>query len=254
MNSLVNNLVKKVLRCFIFISPKVEKLFGLSDDFAYRNKYLKLSNFLSCAMKVFYTVVYPVSCYKILGDFLTQNSGVTVLARSITFAFNWLLLVLIFANEMFINNERASGGIKRLFSRLIELQSLNDNLILVTRFMLKAAVVFIGVFRPSYQKYTLKMKTNLTAVETVMLSFVFLPFMILILASNRIYVGNTIIKRCLIKNADKVKSMDATTRMTLSAINYRRLHKIFIKFNKSNQMNLLVILGFCTLNIVYEVM
>lgn len=253
MNSLVKNLVKKVLQYFIFVSPKVEKFFGLSGDFAYRNKCFKLSTLLSFAMKSFYIVIYPVSCYKILGGFLTQNSGVTMLARNVTFAFNWLLLIFIFTNEMFINNQRASGGIKQLFSRLIELQSLNDNLILVTRFMLKAAVVFIGVFRTSYQKYTLKMKTNLTAIENIMLSFVFLPFIILVLASNKIYVGNIIIKHCLIRNAKKVKSIDATTRIMLSTINYRRLHKIFLEFNKSNQINLLVILGFCTLNIVYEV-
>lgn len=249
----MNGLVKKVLKTFIFIFPKVEKLFGLSD-FAYRNKRLKVLTLLSFAMKVFYIIVYPVSCYEILGGLLTQHSGVTMLARNVTFLFNWLLLVLIFASELFINNQ-AFGEITQLCCRLIELQSLGDNLILVTRFTLKATILFIGVFQTSYQKYTLKMKTNLTSLENVMLSLVFLPFVILTLTSNRIYVANTIIKHCLIQNAAKVKTpaINSKTRIELSTINYRRLHRIFLEFNKSNQINLLVVLGFCTLNIVYEV-
>lgn len=252
----MNRSVKKLLLLFIFIAPKLEKLFGLSD-FRYKNKPIKVLALSSRAIIISFIILYPMSLLKVLTFFQTADSGVTMYARNITFAFNWLLLVFIFANEIFNadHHQRGFGEMKRLFFKLIELQSLNDNFILLMRCTVKMALVFALLFYTTFKKYNHRMKAKLSTWEQFLSLFLYLPLIIMALTSNRIYVANNLVKRLLMMNARKLKAADPddANSIKLCAVNYIRFHSFFVAFNKRNAINLLVIFAFCVLNIVYEV-
>lgn len=249
----MNRIVKRTLLLFIFLAPKLEKLFGLSQ-FSYKNKRVKV---LSHLIITSFIILYPFSWIRVLNFSQKNDSSTTMYARNLTFVFNWLLLVFIFANETFDSDyhQRGFGSIERLFRKLIELQSLKDNLILLMRCTLKMVVVFWGLLYVSYGKYSFLLKSNISQLDEALIPLLYLPFVVMTLASNRIYVANTVVKHLLAidKKILKLSKLDDAVKIRLGAINYGMIHDFFVEFNKRNAINLLVIVSFCLLNIVYQV-
>lgn len=250
----MNSSIRKILRLFILWLPRVEKLFGLSN-FSYRSKHFTALTLLSCAIKIAFLVLYPFACFSLLGDFIMQDSGITLLARNITFVFNFLLLVFIFGSEILTSNQQIEEKLKSLFLNLIQRQNWKQNVLLLMRCSLKSAALLVGLVRTSSGKYTFGMKKTLTMGEKALLPFVFFPFVILVLISNRLYVANNIVRHCLARNAEEIKSwlVKMETKAELATISYQNLHEFFIGFNRANQINLLTFLTFSILNIAYQV-
>lgn len=251
----MNCLVKKALLLFILIVPKMEKVFGLSQ-FRFQNKRRKVFSLSYRIITTSFNIAYPVACIKFLDFFHKNDLKTTFYARNLTFTFNWLLLVFILGNEISSTDSCSFAEIEKMFRKLIKLQSLNNNLSLLMRCTLKFSVVFIGLIRINYVKYSRHFVKNLSDWEKAPAMFLILiPFIILTLTSNRIYVANTLVKYFLMKNASALKSTTRRTAMQMKycAINYTSLHSFFAAFNKSNSINLLAVLSFCMLNIVYEV-
>lgn len=251
----MDRLVQKLLLLFIFLAPKIEKVFGLSS-LRYKNQRIKILTLSSRAIVISFIVLYPVSCVKVLDFFRPNVSSVTFYARNLTFAFNWLLLVFVLVSRMFTDDNQAGfTEIELMFRKLIKLQNFHDNLILLMRCTLKDALVFGGMFFVNYGKYKLHTNKNLSAWEKSLQPLLFLPFIILSLASNRIYVANVVVKHFLMRNLSDLESTAAnkTLQIKLGAINYSRVHSAFVDSSKHGAINLLAILSFCTLNIVYEV-
>ena len=251
----MHRMVKKLLLLFIFIAPKLEKLFGLSE-FRYKNKRIKVFTLYSRVIVILFIILYPFSCIRTLKFFQTSDSDVTIYARNITFGSNWLLLVFIYANETF-NEEYYQGfeSIKPLFRKLIKLQNFKQNLVLLLCCTVKVSVVFVIILKVNFAKYYHNRKPKMTEWERVSMILLFLPFVILSLASNRIYVANTIVKQYLMMYVKDLKSPTThkALKIQLFAIKYQNLQEFFTRFNKSNAINFLVILSFYLLNIVYEV-
>lgn len=252
----MNRLVKKLLLSFISVQQMLEKVFGLSE-FSFGNKRNKVLVLLSLMLKVTFIVVYPVSYVKVLTFSQRVDSGVTMFARNMTFGFNWLFLIFIFTSETLTNKNRRKSfqDLEKLFQMLINHQSSKENFHLLVRCMLKSSVIFAGLFYMSYRKYTIRTNQNLSKSEHALEPFVYLPFVVLSLASGRIYIANIVVKHCLMTSSKAMNSQQFETSVSIKlfAYNYQRLQSFFIKFNNSNQLNLLLILLFCILNIVYEV-
>lgn len=89
-----------------------------------------------------------------------------------------------------------------------------------------------------------------------MFPLLLLPSVIMALVSNRIYAANTVVKHFLIWNVREMKSTapNNSVRINLCAINYRSLQSFFADFNRLNAINLLTVVCFWVLNVVYEVM
>lgn len=126
---------------------------------------------------------------------------------------------------------------------------------LLLKFLSKFLVVVLSLIRTSFGNYAYSTKSHLTTTDFAMMPFIFLPFVLLSLASNRSFVANIVIQHSLKKNAQQIKSTgtEKALQFQVTAINYRCLHKFFSDFNSSNAINLLVVLTFCTLNIINEV-
>lgn len=250
----MNRVVSKLLLLlFIDVVPKIEELFGLSE-LSFRNKRIKVLILSSHATIISFIVVYPISCLKLLNFFQRSESGVTSYARNLTFVFNWLLLLFILGKRT-PNVNNCERDVQSMFRKLVEHQSLNDNLILLIRCTLKNAVIFAMLFRLTYGKYSRHVNSNLGVYERHLWMFLFLPNVIMTLASNRIYVDNTVVKHFLMKIVSDLKSSapNRVININYCAINYSRVHRAFTRSGKNNGFNLLVILSFCLLHIVYEV-
>lgn len=251
----MHRMVKKLLLLFIFIAPKLEKVFGMSE-FRYKNKQIKVFTLYSRVIIISFIILYPFSCVTTLSFFQSSALDVTMYARIMTFVFNWLVLVFIYANEAIkVDYYRGLESITRRFCKLIMLQSGKDNLILLSRCTLKVTVVFAALCRANFWKYLRNARPGLSIWEQALMMLLLIPFVIMALASNRIYVVNTVAKHYLSMYAEALKSSSSSNalKIKLCAMNYQCVNIFFDRFNKLNAINLLVILGFCILNIVYEV-
>lgn len=237
----MNSLIVKFLKLFIWFYPKFEKLFGLSS-LGHRSSVIV--KFVSISIKTAFVVIYPIACSRFLFVFTSRDSRATTYARNLTFAFNWILLVSIYSNEISFRGYR---NLQSLFHVLIEVQSLKQNLILLLKCTLKAAVLGSVLLKLNVSKYNRLKKRNLGPHDENLMFFLLLPFFVMILASNRIYMANTVVKHFLVIFKHNQLSIKYFER------NYGRLHDFFVSFNKANSINFATILCFCVLNIIYEV-
>lgn len=233
--------IVRLLNIFIRFYPKFELVFGLSNPGKQRSNVVK---FISVLIKVSFVVLYPIACSKYLSIFTRSDSRTTKYARNLTFAFNWILLISIFSNEL---SFQGFENVKKLFSYLINMQGPKRNLVLLLRCTIKGSILSCALITLNFKKYSRLKNKNLNPEDECLIFFLLLPFFVLILASNRIYIANTVVKHFLVafkNNQLNIKYFGS---------NYGRLHDFFESFNKSNSMNLVTILGFCVLNIIYEV-
>lgn len=228
----------------------MEKVFGLSP-FRFRNKRIRALSLSSRVIIIFFIILYPVSCIKVLDFFRSNDSEVTLYARNLTFAFNWLLLAFIFGNEALSVDYSGFSEMERMLRELIKRQNFNDNLTLLMRCTLKGTLIFSGLFSMKLKVYSIHTNRNLMTWEKALVPLLYLPFVILTLTSNRIYVANCIVRQWLTKSASEFKSTQL--QMKEYSIIRSHLHDFFMKFNKLNAINLLTVMCFCMLNIVYQV-
>jgi hypothetical protein len=246
----MNRYDQKLLLLFIFLSAKMEKVFGLSS-FRYKNKRIRALTLSTRVIIISFIILYPISCTRTLDFSHSNDSAVTIRARNLTFVFKWLLLCFIHGNGAFIQNYEFND-IERTMRGLIKRQNFNDNLMLLLRCTLKVAVIFSGLFFLNYRVMNMHSKKSLMVWEKVLALVLHLPLITFALASNRIYVANSIVKQLLLMNASGSKSNEL--QMKHFAIVHSRLHRFFTEFNKCNSINLLSVVCFCMLNIVYQVL
>jgi hypothetical protein len=247
----MNRFVQKLLLLFICLAPKIEKLFGLSP-FRYRNKRIQVLTLSSYRVIIIsFIILYPISCIRTLDFFRSSDSDVTKYARNLTFAFNWLLLVFIFGNEALNADYNGFSEMERMLRDLIKRQNFNDNLTLLMRCTVKVTLIFSGLFYVKFTMNNFHINRNLMTWEKALVPLLYLPIIILSLASNRIYVANSIVKQCLLMNASNLKPSEMQVKHC--TVVYMRLHSFFVRFNKFNAINLLAVVCFCMLNIVYQV-
>lgn len=242
---------QKLLLFFIFLSAKMEKVFGLSP-FRFRNKRIKALTLSTRVIIISFIILYPISCMKTLDFSSANDSDVTIRARNLTFVFKWLLLCFIYGNEALNENYDGFNDIELMLRELIKRQNFNDNLMLLLRCTAKVTVIFSGLFFLNQRVMNLHSRKDLMAWEKALTLLLHLPLITFALASNRIYIANSIVKQLLLMNAHGLKLNQLHMKQT--AIIHSRLHSFFTEFNKFNSINLLSVVCFCMLNIVYQVM
>lgn len=252
----MNTLAAKILFLVIKFALDIEKIFGLSYLTRNSQRTLKFT-ILSWFIRLLCLISYPL-CYNRLLNFSYYNDSITTqYARKLTFVFDFLLIACIYANETFNANKHQGWfeQLKVLLSKLIEQQTFKENFTLFIHCTLKLATTLSILLTISFRMLNANIKRYVPFHERCLIVFLLLPFIVMSLASNRIYVANTIVKRFLLRKAKELRSMttDGAVKIKLCAINYRYMHMFFDDFNGSNGINLLIIISFCILNIVYKV-
>lgn len=251
----MNKFIKKLLFIFIFLLPKVEKIFGLLQ-FRFESRLGRILNLLSLFIKLGIIGIYPFLCIRI-SDFTVRTiSIVTFFAMLLIFVYTWLLMICIFCNEAFnsIHHHQTISQMGQMFYKLVELQGWRENFSFLIRCTGKLSVSLVVAAYAGYLKCMQNTGRDLPMWEKrLFVAVIQLPFVIMHLASNRIYVANTIIKQLLIRLTFNSKSQDQYININLCSVNYGYLHDFFTKFNRLNAANLIGITTFCVLNIVYQV-
>lgn len=249
----MNRFVKRVLLRFISLSSKVENIFGLSNFYSGEKL---ISILISYLIRIAIVALYPIAYLRLLSFSQVTDSKVTAYARNITFAFNWLFLVIIFSHESLnaSNNRRSFCQFQSLFRKLLSRNNLSQNFDILFRCTFKFVVILSGLLYVSVIKYKFRMKRNLAEWETHFIYCLLFPMIVLSLASNRVHVVNTIIWKLLIRNSRDMKdTKNNSTKADFCAVNYKYLHEFFISFNKLNAFNIVAIISYCIFNIIYEV-
>lgn len=243
-------IVQKLLQGIIFAFPQLEKLLGVSQ--LGKGFFLSL---LSIVLRVFLTVLYPVACFEVLGFLRMKESYVTVLARNVTFLFNWLLIIFIYGNETFSNGRGGFAEIKVLVHELTKVQSTKQNFFMLLMCSFKAVILGLGTLRVNYGKYSYQMKPDSSFIEECLGITLLLPFAVMAVASNRIYIANVVTKNRLNQISCQMKavSMKRYSNFDECTVEYRRLHDFFIDFHASNGNNLMAIIAFSAINIIFQV-
>jgi hypothetical protein len=246
----MNRYDQKLFQLFIFLMFFMEKVFGLSS-FRYKNKRIRALTLSTRVIIISFIILYPISCARTLDFSHSNDSAVTIRARNLTFVFKWLLLCFVHGNGILNENYDGFNDIERMLRGLIKRQNFNDNLMLLLRCTTKVTVIFSGLFFLNYRVINIHSCGNLMTWEKVLALLLHLPLITFALASNRIYVANVIVKQFLLMNANGLKT--GKLQMNNFAVMHSRLHEFFTKFNNFNSINLLSVVCFCVLNIVYQV-
>lgn len=249
-------IIEKSFLILFFCLQNFEKVFGLSQ-FTFRNKSFKLLFVLSFLIKVLLVILYPFTYIKLLNFEEVTDSVVTTYARNLTFVMNCLLIGIIYFNEVFNmkGHLRVSCQLENMFKDLISQQNFKQNLVLLFRCSVKLTVILYALMYASAGKFKWRLKRNLEAWERNFVVVLMLPFVILTFTLNRIYVANTVTKQLLVIEANKLveKQGNKALKIAQCSVSYKNLHNFFEEFNKLNAQNLITIITFCVLNIVYEV-
>lgn len=242
--------VQKLLQGIIFVFPQLEKLLGVSQ--LGKGFFLPI---LSIALRVFLTVLYPIACVEVLGFLRMKESYVTVLARNVTFLFNWLLIIFIYGNETFSNGRGGFTEIKVLVHELTKVQSTKQNFVMLLMCTVKVIILGLGTLRVNGGKYFYQMKPDSSFIELCLGFTLLLPFAVMAVASNRIYIANIVTKNRLHQISSKLKNVSMKRHSNFDECNveYGRLHDFFIDFHASNGNNLMAIIAFSAINIIFQV-
>lgn len=252
----MNRFIRIILKLFYFLFFKIEILFGLSH--VQFKVCRKVSISATRFLRVAFVILYPFSCLRIIKFEKFNDSSVTLYVRATTYVVNWFLLIFIFLHET-LNADalcQVKAQQKFFFGRLVALQSFSENFFYLSRCTLKFSIVLIGLIYCSNRKYSYNGNKNSSIWEDGFKFFLMLPFIIMAIASSRIYVANMTVCQFLTRNATELSeptTLRIEKKIKSHSMTFKQLHDFFEEFNSQNALNLLTVISFCIFNITFHV-
>lgn len=275
--------LQNFLLLILVVYANVTTLIGLTPFYYSRKKRMFVENkwlsFYCWLMSWIFFIFYPVSFLYLLPDFHTDYTSVTDYAKNSTYIFNFVFCLIIYFLQLNSASE-CRDVLNRaivIFQEIAATQTdehLSFNVKIISKCVLRTLLPIIGFFLINIQKYNHRIEPNISAMEFFLMFYLFLPNLIISFSSNRFYVAMTFSLYLLSKNNDQIEAIEegckgiqsmgkisvyklrlyrtVTHSVNIVTKNYASLHQIFIDFNKVYSQNILMILGFCFMNIVYE--
>ena len=209
-------------------------------------------------------------------------SGVTDLARMSVFLCNWILCTLIVVSQT-VSSSKSCKMYNRAFALYADtVKNQCDGLtiddtrfLLIAKSAMKTSILLIGFVFINYGKFGYLLNNNLSIYHFFLFVFLFVPSCIMIMASNRFYVATAFILYLVVKNNNNIRALDeghqgicqireislyskhlskiAASRVNVLAVIHADLHQLFVDFNMMYAKYIVLILGFCFVNVVFEV-
>jgi hypothetical protein len=236
----INIVIRQLIRIFIEFEICIEQVFGIC-----RGNF-RLSLFYSFVVSVILIIMLPISnqslCY-------TYDSIVVNIARNLTFTFSYILTFTILVNSQFNSNYKSLKEIRSYIEYLIQHQNLIENLKFLIHITFRLIFILPRVLHLEskiFLRYSKKSKGENYII------FHLIPYIFLMLISNRISVINLVLQRHLklISRNAKFYSLNA---LKISSIKLRKLQKTFSHHNKFNAINLLVVISYEMKKISFQV-
>lgn len=218
----------------------------------------RVLSILSATIRICLVLLVPVVRTKMLSFAFKSNSIITTIMRECTSALYLILLVVVFTSETLYakQHEKESRIVRKLFTQLVEVQSVKENIFLLFGCTFKLITISSGlcVCLPLVFEYSIS-PNQIIPQKSLYLLILMFPYFVLTLASNRIYVGHLIIRKYLMINARDFQSTSENVELrTMRCANkYSFLYAFFARFNKLNLLNLITIMSFCSINIITHV-
>ena len=198
------------------------------------------------------------------------------------FLCNWLLCTLIVVSHT-ISSSNSCEMYNRAFALYVDTMknqcdglTINDTRFLfIVKCAMKTSILLIGFAMINYAKFSYLLKENNSFFHFVLFMFLFVPSCIMIMASNRFYVATAFILYLVVKNNNNIRALDeghqgicqmreislysrhlskiAASRVNVLAVIHANLHQLFVDFNMMYAKYIVLILGFCFVNVVFEV-
>lgn len=277
--------LQRLLLQTIFLVYNIGTVFGLTT-FYYSQKHKsfvdsELLNRYSKFMCFTFFCLYPISVLAIQ-DF-HSSSGVTDQVRNGVFVATWLICSLILVSQA-SHAERNCNLYNRagaLFVDITNNQSesfrSDDNfkLNLSAKCVLKTCLLAFGFLLVNISKFHYRIEARLSMLESVLFICLFVPSFIMSLASNRFYVATTFCLYLMMRINNNISELGEgyrglsemagisifsrqLLRMTAGRISmlaeaHAELHQLFVEFHAMYAKYIVLILGFCFLNVVFEV-
>lgn len=242
----MNRLIQCLLRVYIRIEIKVETLFGLCHDVK-----SCWSLFYSRTVLITFVIAYPLTCNYIVN--FGNDSAVTVNARNLNFLICWLLITAIALNTFYHTDYNGLNEITAPLRDIIDRQSFTENMKFFICIAFRMLFILPRLLYSYYRKYSVNSRREASRGFILIL---LLPYVLMMLATNRIYIVNSVIKRLMNAATSSRKSsasIDSIRELNLHAIKLGRLHDIFARHNQFNAVNLLFTIILYMMQIIYEV-
>lgn len=246
-------------------------------DSAKLNRYCKF-------MGLAFFALYPMAILGLLEEGRKGGGGITEFARSIVFFGNWLLSALIYANQTSYSTascdvyNRAQALLVDMVENQYESFYRDDvalRLSLAAQCVLKTGILATGFVLVNIAKFHYRAAPGLSPLEHLLFFVLFVPSIVMILASNRFHVATTFTLYLVVKSnedlravADGYRGLIAMRRISVNARNLfgmaadridrlsrhrSALHQVFVDFHSMYGKYIVVILGHSFVNVVFEV-
>lgn len=246
-------------------------------DSAKLNRYCKF-------MGLAFFTLYPIAIVKLLDEGRKHEGGITDFARSTVFIGNWLMLALIYANQTSYSTascdvyNRAQALLVDIVENQYESFYRDDvelRLSLAAQCVLKTGILATGFVLVNIAKFHYRAALSLSCFEHLLFFVLFVPSIVMSLASNRFHVATTFTLYLVMKSseglravADGYRGLIAMRRISVDAKNLFRmaadkidrlsrhrsaLHQVFVDFHTMYGKYIVVILGHSFVNVVFEV-
>lgn len=258
--------------------------FGLTTfHFSSKRKRFCDSSFLNkyCTfMALSFFVLYPLAVVALLKEFITDGEmGITDIARNFVYIGNWLMCALIFGNQTrhaieSCNLYNQAGALFIDTTRKAK-ADLDVKLEYSAKCAFKTCILTIGFLYVNFVKFYTRLDDRISIFECLLFIYLFVPSVIMVLASNRFYVATSFCSFLIMEIGASIKrlsaeferktanrkvlklsrELSAVTAGKLSVLseNYARLHQTFVDFNFLYAKCMIFILGICFMNVVFEV-
>lgn len=242
----MNRVLRRFLRAFIQIEIKLETLFGLCHDVNSCRSAL-----YARAVSATFVIAYPITCNYMVN--FSKDSAVTVNARNLNFSICWLLVAAIALNSLSHSDYNGLNEIAAPLRDVIDRQTLTENMKFFICIAFRMLFILPRLCYSYYRKYSVNSRRDAWQGFTLIL---LLPYVLMMLATNRIHIVNSVVKRQLKAVSSSGKSsasIDLIMNLNIRAIKLARLHDIFTRHNNANAVNLLVTIILYMMQIIYEV-
>lgn len=228
-----------------------------------------------------FVVLYPIAMISRDYKHFTPI-GVTDFARISLSISSWLLCSLIYLYQT-SNSSKICEIYNRtisLYERYVTMSARDHGDTLKLRLMLKcvlrSSILFVGFFVMNLHKYGHLFTLDDDILGCVLFFYLFLPSIIISVASNRFYIAATCGLYLIAVGNENLRVVDEThgefidlreislhgkenfrtivAEWILTSLkNHSALHQLFMDFNKIHAKCIIFIIGYCILNVIFQV-
>lgn len=237
-------------------------------DSKFLHRYSKLM-----ALAFFFT--YPLAVGWLIPGIYSEKTSITDLIRNSAFIGNWVICTILILTNQTAHSSKCCNLYNQAVTLYMEIarneckpnRDSNCMLSLFAKCFMKTVILAVGFSIVNIIKFSYNFDKPFSIFGVLMLFFLYIPSFIMILVSNKFYAATTFCLFLIMRINNGIsalsdgcrgvaamgKTSTTATKVSEAARNYAKLHQLFVDFNSLFSKHILLILGFCFMNVLFEV-